>query len=161
MVVDNSSSLENPSRWYRAEKSNLAELTRPRFGTRNYSFSLLDSMYSLSPTNCVTLADSYSQSISVALGPPLSRMESIDCTALVGLERHALIALTRSSRQLRGYRGEEGRYRERAGRHRAISNPLVPSHFEVPVLTTESYSPRPLTLDKEVGDRASTHHSTS
>lgn len=39
VVVDNNSASENPSRWYQAEKSDLAELTRPRFNARNFSSS--------------------------------------------------------------------------------------------------------------------------
>jgi len=40
IVVDDGSSLEKPSRWYRAERSDLAELTRPRFGAANYDSDL-------------------------------------------------------------------------------------------------------------------------
>jgi Mg-chelatase subunit ChlD len=40
IVVDDGSSLEKPSRWYQAERSDLAELTRPRFGAANYDFPM-------------------------------------------------------------------------------------------------------------------------
>jgi hypothetical protein len=40
IVADDGSSVEKPSRWYRAERSDLAELTRPRFGAANYNFPM-------------------------------------------------------------------------------------------------------------------------
>jgi hypothetical protein len=46
IVVDDRSSLEKPSRWYPAEKSDLAELTRPRLGAGNYA---------VQPTNLLSL----------------------------------------------------------------------------------------------------------
>jgi hypothetical protein len=47
IVVDDGSSLEKPSRWYRAERSDLAELTRPRFGAANYDFPIYSARTSL------------------------------------------------------------------------------------------------------------------
>jgi Vault protein inter-alpha-trypsin domain/von Willebrand factor type A domain len=38
VVVDNSNSIEKPSRWYQAERTDLSELTRTRFGVTKRSF---------------------------------------------------------------------------------------------------------------------------
>jgi hypothetical protein len=38
VVVDNSNSIEKPSRWYQAERTDLSELTRTRLGVTKHSF---------------------------------------------------------------------------------------------------------------------------
>jgi hypothetical protein len=72
IVMDDGSSLEKPSRWYRAERSNLAELTRPRFGAANYDFPM---------ESGITFTPSFDQSIDESFAHPFddSRAEPRYC----------------------------------------------------------------------------------